>query len=49
MRRGDWPTRVHAAYALGLARREVRARANHRSRNHARLGIEAARATAPTG
>ncbi|MFE0590746.1 hypothetical protein [Micromonospora echinospora] len=42
-RRGDWPTRVHAAHALGPARREVQARATHRSWNHVRLGIEAAR------
>ncbi|WP_204035793.1 ParB/RepB/Spo0J family partition protein [Micromonospora qiuiae] len=31
VRRADWPTRVHAAHALGLARREVQARATYRS------------------
>ncbi|QKW17605.1 ParB N-terminal domain-containing protein (plasmid) [Verrucosispora sp. NA02020] len=31
IRRADWPTRVHAAHALGLARREVQVRATYRS------------------
>ena len=31
VRRADWSTRVHAAHALGLARREVQARATYRS------------------
>ncbi|GAB3866297.1 hypothetical protein GCM10029963_78490 [Micromonospora andamanensis] len=33
IRRADWSTRVHAAHALGLARREVQARATYRSWN----------------
>ncbi|MER6757576.1 ParB/RepB/Spo0J family partition protein [Micromonospora echinofusca] len=33
VRRADWPTRVHAAHALGIARREVQARATYRSWN----------------
>jgi ParB/RepB/Spo0J family partition protein len=31
VRRADWPTRVHAAHALGIARREVQARATYRT------------------
>ncbi|MFY1621611.1 ParB/RepB/Spo0J family partition protein [Micromonospora sp. WMMD735] len=31
VRRADWSTRVHAAHALGIARREVQARATYRS------------------
>lgn len=31
VRRADWPTRVHAAHALGLARYEVLTRATYRS------------------
>ncbi|MFG1955029.1 hypothetical protein [Micromonospora sp. NPDC048830] len=33
VRRADWPTRVHAAHALGIARREVQARGTYRSWN----------------
>lgn len=31
VRRADWSTRVHAAHALGIARREVQARATYRN------------------
>ena len=34
VRRSGWQTRVHAAHALGLARREVQARATYRSWTH---------------
>ncbi|MEV0217816.1 hypothetical protein AB0H52_31855, partial [Micromonospora sp. NPDC050695] len=34
VRRSGWHTRVHAAHALGLARREVQARATHRTWTH---------------
>jgi ParB/RepB/Spo0J family partition protein len=33
VRRADWTTRVHAAHALGLARREVQARTTYRTWN----------------
>ncbi|MFI7074939.1 hypothetical protein [Micromonospora sediminicola] len=47
MRRSGWHTRVHAAHALALARREVQARGTYRSWTHsdaawlARLATEA--------
>lgn len=48
IRTGPWPTRVHAAHALGLARREVRAREYHRTWNADDVAW-LARLTAETG